>query len=53
MAQDEGLARIPIFILLERDQDAWLARQAGAERYVRKPIGSGELVTEALELIAR
>jgi CheY-like chemotaxis protein len=39
-------------MLLERDQDAWLARQAGAQRYVKKPVGPGQLVREALQLIA-
>lgn len=52
MAFDGELADIPILMLLERDQDIWLARQAGARRVRTKPIDSAELVKEALALTA-
>jgi DNA-binding response OmpR family regulator len=52
MAFDAALADIPILMLLERDQDVWLARQAGARRVRTKPIDSAELVRDALALTA-
>lgn len=51
MAQVERLAKIPVFMLLEREQDAWLARQAGARKYRKKPMEANDFVDEALELI--
>ena len=38
MSQDRRLAQIPVVILVERDQDRWLAKQAGAALVLRKPI---------------
>ena len=38
MSQDRRLARIPVIILVERDQDRWLAKQAGAALVLRKPV---------------
>lgn len=52
MAADPRLARVPILMLLERDQDAWLAREAGAHMYKTKPIDSAELVDSAFTLIS-
>jgi hypothetical protein len=39
-------------MLLERDQDAWLADQAGARLHMTKPVETSELVAEALRLAA-
>lgn len=52
MAQDEALAAVPILMLLERDQDSWLALQAGAARYRTKPVDMDRLVGDALELLS-
>ncbi len=43
---------VPVLMLLERDQDVWLARQAGANRCVRKPVDVGNLVEAALSVAA-
>ncbi|MBA2426577.1 MAG: response regulator transcription factor [Actinobacteria bacterium] len=51
MAQTEALAAVPILMLLERDQDSWLAGQAGATRYRTKPLDTIDLVREALGLL--
>jgi len=51
MHQLEELAEVPIVILLERDQDAWLARQAGAARYLTKPVDVGVFVDVALSVV--
>ena len=51
MHQDRRLENVPILMLLERDQDAWLARKAGADRFRTKPVEVSELVLEALSLI--
>jgi DNA-binding response OmpR family regulator len=51
MDQVADLRAVPILMLLERSQDTWLARQAGAEDYRVKPIETGELVGHTLALI--
>lgn len=51
MAHADRLASVPLFILLERDQDAWLARQAGARLYRTKPVEMDQLVSDALSLL--
>ena len=43
MSQTARLARIPVIVLLEREQDRWLAMQAGASFVLRKPLNSNEL----------
>lgn len=43
---------VPILMLLERHQDSWLARQAGARRWATKPVEGRELVREATELLS-
>ena len=50
MRANTRLSRIPILMLLERDQDGWLARQAGATRWLVKPLGSDDIVSEAVSL---
>jgi DNA-binding response OmpR family regulator len=46
------LIGVPVLMLLERHQDSWLARQAGADRWRTKPVDGIGLVDEALALIA-
>jgi DNA-binding response OmpR family regulator len=46
------LARVPILMLLERDQDRWLAQQAGASEIATKPIDASDLARRALALVA-
>lgn len=50
MKADPRLRRVPVLMLLQRDQDAWLAREAGAELHKTKPIDTTELVEAALSL---
>jgi len=51
MLQNDRLKDVPILMLLERDQDAWLAKQAGADAIRTKPVGVAELVADTLALI--
>ena len=41
---------IPLLLLLEREQDAWLAAQSGASAYKVKPLEAGELARTVLDL---
>ena len=50
MAQTARLRNVPICMLLERDQDRWLAREAGAALVRLKPIETGDLVSDVLQL---
>jgi DNA-binding response OmpR family regulator len=50
MSQSARLAHLPILMLLQRDQDAWLAKRAGATAFCTKPLG-GRLVRAVLALI--
>jgi DNA-binding response OmpR family regulator len=43
MSQIVRLAQIPVIVVVERDQDRWLAKQAGATLVLRKPLDSNEL----------
>ena len=52
MSQSPRLRDVPTLMLLERVQDAWLAREAGATAYLTKPVDAGELVTETLALLS-
>jgi DNA-binding response OmpR family regulator len=52
MSQDPRLQEVPTLMLLERIQDAWLAREAGATAYLTKPVDAGELVAESLALLS-
>jgi hypothetical protein len=38
-------------MLLDRDQDRWLAQQAGAKLIRTKPIDTSDLVADALSLL--
>ena len=53
IAQSPRLARTPVLILLERVQDVWLARNAGAAAYRVKPLGPGELARAVGALLAQ
>lgn len=46
------LRDVPILMLLERDQDKWLAAQAGADATRTKPLGSAEFADSVRQLIA-
>jgi len=50
MVANDRLRNVPRFILLERPQDSWLAKQAGATLCRVMPIPNDELVEEALAL---
>ena len=51
MSQDPGLANVPLLMLIERHQDEWLAREAGAAAVRTKPIDTAELVATTLDLV--
>ncbi len=51
MHQIAALREVPIYILLQRVQDRWLAEQAGADLYAIKPVETSALVADALSLI--
>lgn len=52
MSQMAALQDVPILILLDRDQDSWLAAQAGAALHRTKPVTAEALAADALSLIA-
>jgi two-component system, OmpR family, response regulator MprA len=52
LSQIPRLASIPILMLLERDQDLWLAHQAGAAAVRTKPLDVDQLVGAALNLLS-
>ena len=51
MAQDGRLDGVPVMILLERPQDAWLAKSAGATLIRTKPITAEQLLRDARSLL--
>lgn len=51
MHQNDRLKDVPILMVLEREQDSWLAKQAGADAIRTKPVGVAELVADTLALI--
>ncbi|MGI8773956.1 MAG: response regulator [Actinomycetota bacterium] len=51
MSQHTALRGVPIFMLLERPQDEWLAGQAGATAWRTRPIDTSELVRITMELL--
>ena len=51
MQQRPALASIPVLVLLERDQDAWLADSFGAAAHLTKPVETGALVAGLLQLV--
>lgn len=50
--QDPKLDDVPVLVLLEREQDRWLASEAGAKAVRVKPIEVNDLVAEVAELVA-
>jgi twitching motility two-component system response regulator PilH len=52
MAADPATSDIPVIVLLEREQDSWLAKQAGAGIARTKPIGARKLADDILALTA-
>ena len=50
MSQVDSLRDIPVMILLERDQDRWLASEAGAAAARTKPIDSARLAADVRAL---
>ncbi len=52
MSQQSKLAGIPIVILIEREQDRWIAGQAGAAVILRKPLEPGALARAVAEIAA-
>jgi DNA-binding response OmpR family regulator len=50
MAQVGRLANVPILMLLERPQDEWLARTAGARTIRTRPVSVETLVRDIREL---
>lgn len=53
MKATRALADIPIVILLEREQDVWLARQAGAHASLLKPVTGSQVLTAFRSLLDR
>jgi DNA-binding response OmpR family regulator len=53
MDATERLGSIPVLMLLDREQDGWLAHQAGADSYMVKPVEAGTIVARVRELLAR
>lgn len=51
MDQTPRLRDVPVLMLLNRDQDRWLAQQAGAKLIRTKPIDTSDLVADTLSLI--
>lgn len=51
MSQDRRLENVPMLMLIDRRQDEWLAREAGADAVRTKPIDTAELVESALDLV--
>ena len=51
MSQTGRLAGILIVVLIERDQDRWLAGEAGAARILRKPVQGPDLLEALLSVL--
>lgn len=52
MAADARLRGIPVLMLLDREQDDWLARTAGAKRWRVKPVGADQLMDDLTAVLA-
>lgn len=51
LAQDRRLSGVPMLMLIDRHQDEWLARRAGADAVRIKPVDAAELAASALDLV--
>jgi DNA-binding response OmpR family regulator len=51
MSQTGRLAGIPIVVLIDRDQDRWLAGKAGAAEILRKPVQGPDLLEAVLSVL--
>lgn len=51
MAADPRLAMVPVVMLLQRPQDAWLSSQAGAAVTHVKPVPATRVVDDVLSLL--
>ena len=51
MSQNPRLKDVPVLMLLQRREDAWLSRQGSADAFLVKPVAGDVLVREALALI--
>jgi DNA-binding response OmpR family regulator len=51
LSESQHLSGIPVLILLERVQDEWLARTAGAHAFATKPLRPGELARRIAALL--
>ena len=52
MAQTARLSSIPMILLLEREQDRWLAEQSGATLALRKPVTGSEVLMAVSSVLA-
>lgn len=52
MKQDGRLREVPVLMLLERPQDVWLARTAGADLIRTKPVSLEQLLRDLRTLVA-
>lgn len=52
MSQIARLASIPVIVLLEREQDRWLAQQSGATLALRKPVTGTEILAAVSSVLA-
>jgi DNA-binding response OmpR family regulator len=52
MSQHLKLRHVPILMLVEREQDRWLAQTAGARVVLVQPVDSASLVEHALALLS-
>jgi DNA-binding response OmpR family regulator len=50
MSEDARLAHVPVVMLLERPQDEWLAKQAGAAAYLVKPVNAQHILKALSQL---
>jgi DNA-binding response OmpR family regulator len=51
MSMVPRLAEVPVLMLLEREQDTWLAKEGGATKVRVAPFEASDLVADALDLL--
>jgi DNA-binding response OmpR family regulator len=52
MGTEPRLARVPILMVLEREQDVWLAKEGRATAVRVQPLGGSDIVDDVLELMS-